>query len=286
MRIKLCFTFFVFGLVFSVCAFAQTKVCSYCKGKGVVECYRCDGYGYLEPGYGPRGNGQSGGGNTTCPECKGAKNIECPLKKEYPQLHPGTQQSTTNQQKKSYRQHFSDGSYADVTENSDGTTTHVMHRKCYSCKGTGRCSVCNGVGSKIVGVYTKQWLGCTFCGGSGKCKYCNGTGETIMVNTYDPRTNSTVGQDLYTGKTYRSTYGERHSENESSSHSTTTSSSSCSICNGTGIDSFPWEDPTSTVGQRMAWGYTNQAGNKCPYCSKYTWHKHAYCPKCKADKYH
>lgn len=268
---------------------AQTKVCSYCNGAGVVKCSRCDGYGYLEPGFGVRGNGELGGENTTCPKCKGAKTTECPLKKEYPQLHSGTKRdsynehiSTVNQQKKSYRQHFNDGSYADVTENADGTTTMVHHKKCYSCKGSGQCSVCNGMGGLIVGVYTKQWRGCTLCGGSGKCKYCNGTGESIMVQTYNPSTKTAVGQDLYTGKTYRSTYGEKHDRNGASSHSSTSSSSKCSMCNGTGIDSHAYYsgDLKPAVG-----GYTHSSGGKCIYCGKYEWHQHVYCPKCNANKY-
>lgn len=189
---------------------------------------------------------------------------------------------STNQQKKSYRQHFNDGSYADVTENADGTTTMVHHKKCYSCKGSGQCSVCNGMGGLIVGVYTKQWRGCTLCGGSGKCKYCNGTGESIMVQTYNPSTKTAVGQDLYTGKTYRSTYGEKHDRNGASSHSSTSSSSKCSMCNGTGIDSHAYYsgDPKPAVG-----GYTHSSGGKCIYCGKYEWHQHVYCPKCNANKY-
>lgn len=293
MKIKHCFVFFILELVFSVCVFAQTKVCSYCNGTGFVKCSHCDGYGYLEPGFGPRGNGKIGGGNTTCPECRGTKTKECPLKKEYPQLHSegnreshtahGSQgESTANRTKKSYRQHFNDGSYADVTENGDGTTTQVIHRKCYSCKGSGQCSVCNGMGGLTVGVYTKQWRGCTLCGGSGKCKYCNGTGESVMVQTYDPSTKTAVGQDMYTGKTYRSTYGEKHSENKTSSRSSTTSSSSCSICRGTGIDPHVYHsgDPKPAVG-----GYTHSSGGKCVYCGKYEWHQHVYCPKCNANKY-
>jgi|GEM_PF-1605635 hypothetical protein len=274
-------------------AYQEKKVCSYCNGTGFVKCSHCDGYGYLEPGFGPRGNGQLGGGNTTCPECRGTKTKECPLKKEYPQLHSGGNrdshtahgsqgESTADQTKKSYRQHFNDGSYADVTENADGTTTMVHHKKCFSCKGSGYCSICDGQGGKVVGVYTKQWRGCTLCGGNGKCKYCNGTGESIMVQTYDPSTKTAVGQDMYTGKTYRSTYGEKHDRNGSSSHSSTSSSSKCSICNGTGIDPHAYYsgDPKPAVG-----GYTHSSGGKCIYCGKYEWHQHVYCPKCNANKY-
>ncbi len=271
----------------------EKKVCSYCNGTGFVKCSHCDGYGYLEPGFGPRGNGQLEGGNTTCPECRGAKTKECPLKKEYPQLHLGGNrnshmahgsqgESIADQTKKSYRQHFNDGSYADVTENADGTTMMVHHKKCFSCKGFGYCSICDGQGGKVVGVYTKQWRGCTLCGGNGKCKYCNGTGESIMVQTYDSSTKTAVGQDMYTGKTYRSTYGEKHDRNGSSSHSSTSSSSKCSICNGTGIDPHAYHsgDPKPAVG-----GYTHSSGGKCIYCGKYEWHQHIYCPKCNANKY-
>lgn len=182
--------------------------------------------------------------------------------------------TSDSQQKKSYRQQYNDGSYADVTENADGTTTHVTHCKCYSCKGYGKCSICNGMGGLVVGVYTKQWRGCTLCGGSGKCKYCNGTGENVMVQTYYPSTKTAVGLDIYTGKTYQSTYGERHERNESSSRTSTNSSSKvCSRCGGSGVS------PIGILGSGIDAAYTNASGENCPYCSEYDYqfHHHGRC---------
>lgn len=258
----------------------KRRICSYCNGTGVVECNKCRGKGYLVYSFGPDGTARDQSEhNMTCPQCNRSGKTVCPLKDEYPQLHP-----SDSQQKKSYREQYNDGSYADVTENADGTTTHVTHRKCYSCKGYGKCSICNGMGGLVVGVYTKQWRGCTLCGGSGKCKYCNGTGENVMVQTYYPSTKTAVGLDIYTGKTYQSTYGERHERNESSSRTSTSSSSKCSTCNGTGIDPARF-DLTFLLSNGLVVGYYNKAGTKCPYCKEYSGHKHIYCPKCQADKH-
>ena len=72
------------------------------------------------------------------------------------------------------RVHYNDGSYADVIENADGTTTHVHHQICFICKGTKSCTICHGLGGLVVGYINRHWRICTSCGGYGKCKYCNG----------------------------------------------------------------------------------------------------------------
>ncbi|MGN1156633.1 MAG: hypothetical protein ACI4TK_10680 [Agathobacter sp.] len=63
-----------------------------------------------------------------------------------------------------------------------------------------------------------------------------------------------------------------------SDHSSSSSSSNCTICNGTGVDPFPWKEVRAGYGLRLC--YTNKSGNKCPYCKEYVWHQHAKCPKC------
>lgn len=67
--------------------------------------------------------------------------------------------------------------------------------------------------------------------------------------------------------------------NNSSKSSTTSTRTNCSICSGTGVDPFPWEDGSTGHGQGI---YTNQSGKKCPHCGRYTWHQHVRCPKCNA----
>lgn len=76
------------------------KTCTYCNGTGLIKCSKCEGYGYLVPGYGVRGNGKLSGGNTICPECKGAKTTECPLKEEYPRLHSNKDKNDMNRPRK------------------------------------------------------------------------------------------------------------------------------------------------------------------------------------------
>ena len=66
--------------------------------------------------------------------------------------------------------------------------TGLIPKQCLKCKGSGKCSICNGTGKKPEGDSLLQGpskkvkrLGegsfpCTFCKGSGKCQECNGTG--------------------------------------------------------------------------------------------------------------
>ena len=108
-----------------------------------------------------------------------------------------------------------------------------------------------------------------------------------MMHTYNPTTETVVSHDLYTGKTYSSTNGGSNNRGTSSSRSSKTSSSSCSICHGTGMDPYANESAGagSFVGSGLTVGYTNHSGNRCPYCTKTSWHQHVYCPKCNANKH-
>lgn len=198
--------------------------------------------------------------------------------KKHTSPSPSPQESTT------YRQDLPDGSYAEITNKPDGSSVYVHHSRCYSCKGTGKCTMCKGA-SQVVsgwGRYARV-IPCTFCGLSGLCKYCNGKGESIMVNYYDPHTHTMDGYNPHTGQHFRSVEDENRHYHDDSSYSSTTSTSGKSVCNnchGTGVDPFPWKDPSSNVGQGLPWCYTNHDGAKCPYCNEWAWHQHYKCPSC------
>lgn len=173
------------------------------------------------------------------------------------------------------RIYYDDGGYADQTTNADGTITTVNYRPCNICHERKVCSLCNGAGGMWGGYGNyRRYAICTSCGGSGKCKYCQGTGVNVFTTTYNPVSNSTVGQDLWSGRSYIS--GGHNSDNDdNSSHGTsksTHSSKTCTYCGGTGV---------SKVGILGSGGgnaaYTNASGEKCPYCGSYEFHHHDRC---------
>jgi hypothetical protein len=49
---------------------------------------------------------------------------------------------------------------------------------CGYCNGTGRCHVCNGVGS----IDGKE---CVICWGKRRCTHCNGTGVYMILSQFD-----------------------------------------------------------------------------------------------------
>ena len=175
-----------------------------------------------------------------------------------------------------YRQAYNDGSYADITKNEDGTTTSVLHSKCNSCKGSARCTICNGTGQVVSGWgrYSRV-LKCSFCGMSGRCIYCNGSGEVVTVNQYNPRTKSTEGYSVSMGKKFNTVDGKRKSNNRYAKEKYT-----CKTCRGTGVDPFPWKDASSNAGQNLPWCYTSEDGSICLYCSERVWHQHHKCESC------
>lgn len=174
------------------------------------------------------------------------------------------------------RTYYDNGGYADETTNADGTITTVTYNPCNICHGNKTCTLCNGAGGIWGGYGNYRRYGiCASCQGGRLCKYCKGTGATFFITTYNPASQSTIGKDLWSGNRY---FSDGHNSNDNSSHSSSSSRSSCSICNGTGIDPFPWKD--GLVGRGLPSGYTNASGTKCPYCKEYVWHQHAKCPKC------
>ncbi len=182
-------------------------------------------------------------------------------------------------QTKTYRHTFANGSYTDVTEKPDGSSTHIHHSPCRSCKSSGLCSMCHGAGQRISGWGRYQSLTmCTFCGASGKCKFCGGTGENVMVSFYDHKSQSMESFDVNSGKKYFSVAGGNSHDNNY--NSSTSNNSTCNNCHGTGVDPYPWSDPASNALQRLPWCYTNSEGSQCPYCSERAWHQHYKCPSC------
>lgn len=222
--------------------YQEKKVCSYCNGTGFVKCSHCDGYGYLEPGFGPRGNGKIGGGNTTCPECRGAKTKECPLKKEYPQLHLGgnrnsytahgsqgvSNQNTASTSSSSYSipssstNSFappSSSSYSSNTnskykalsdpnlvDNSEKIKKHENIIKELEYKKQ-HCYLCHGTG--------KTQKNCTMCflgwSGYGKykhpCTFCSGTGKVDDYCFECRNTNITISATEHYLKSLKETHG-------------------------------------------------------------------------------
>lgn len=175
-----------------------------------------------------------------------------------------------------------DGSYSDITNNPDGTTTTITYSTCTSCYGSKYCSICGGVGGKYVGFGSYQnYYICSGCGGGGACKYCGGTGTKVLISNYNPVSGLMTSQDPYTGKTYTSVAGYSDSNNKSSS-SSANKSSYCSSCKGTGMDLVAYDIGFAPSG---VGGYTNSSGSQCPYCNQYNAHQHVYCPVCNTDKW-
>lgn len=183
-----------------------------------------------------------------------------------------------NRKARGERQMLANGGYVDRVENADGSITSTTVTKCTICQGSGKCNLCGGQGGLWggYGQYRSYHI-CVSCGGGAQCKYCNGTGDNVLISTYYPSTNESYGYDLHTGNMISTAKGSGNYQSSSSNNEGV-----CSFCNGTGMDSFAWEAGSP---KPRAGGYTHSSGGKCPYCGKYEWHQHVYCPKCHADKY-
>lgn len=166
------------------------------------------------------------------------------------------------------------GSYSEDTKNADGSITTVSYSSCHICHGSGTCTICNGLGGRWggYGAY-RRYVICVKCGGLKHCTYCQGTGVSVFKSTFYPKTQMTVGEDVWSGETFIS------GGSGDDTHSSTTHSHSCSSCNGTGVDPTPWKDPVSNAGNGP-WAYTNPSGSVCPYCKLIIWHQHQKCPMC------
>lgn len=175
---------------------------------------------------------------------------------------------------------------------------------CYVCHGSGYtkgtpCIACSGQGIVRTGYNPPLYVNCSFCHGLGrnpqKCTSCMQKDITIggmkAVLHFLEKSNG-MSQEQYEkyclSENYRTDINKAdrdfmRSLNSMSSSSTasTSSTSSCNICHGTGMDPFAWETGNIPSGG----GYTNSKGSDCPYCHRYTWHQHKYCPKCNAHIY-
>ena len=115
------------------------------------------------------------------------------------------------------RKYYGNGTYADITDNGDGTVTTVTYSPCTICHGRKRCNLCQGQGGRLGGYGNyRRYTICTSCGGDGRCKYCMGSGMNVFTSTYHSGTQTTVGKDLFTGKTYVSGSGGSRSERDGS----------------------------------------------------------------------
>ena len=286
----------------------KRRICSYCNGTGVVECNKCRGKGYLVYSFGPDGTARDQSEhNMKCPQCNRSGKTVCPLKDEYPQLHPSYHTNSNKQNVNS----------SDLVDNSKKIKEQENHIKeleskkqhCYYCHGTGKtqrnCTMCL-LGWSGYGKYKHP---CTFCSGTGKItEYCSECKNTNMAISFAEQQikmlKETHGMKKETAAFYyehqnkmaqmnnelqksineiAEPYIER-TRKSNSSHSSTSSSSKCSMCNGTGIDPARF-DLTFLLSNGLVVGYYNKAGTKCPYCKEYSGHKHIYCPKCQADKH-
>lgn len=183
---------------------------------------------------------------------------------------------------KNKRETYSDGSYADITYNDNGTVTTTTYKNCNICHARKVCNLCGGAGGSWSGFGTyRTYHICRSCGGDGKCKYCYGTGMSVFTSTYNPNSNTTIGKDLWTGNVVTSEDCHDHnSSSNSSSNSNGGKTAICTKCNGTGLD----PTPTSSSGVGGWIGIFHDGKSKCKYCGKYESHWHDKCPRCNAPK--
>ena len=66
--------------------------------------------------------------------------------------------------------------YFILEQTPEGWKIDDIRMWCGVCKGTGRCSVCKGIG------YWLPSLSCPFCEGTGRCPCCNGRGWVSVIN--------------------------------------------------------------------------------------------------------
>lgn len=180
------------------------------------------------------------------------------------------------------RVNYSDGSYADITRNADGSETTITYKPCVICHSRRVCNLCGGAGGRWSGFGNYQNYNiCRSCGGDGKCKYCYGTGMTVFTSTYYPGSNSTIGKDLWSGRTYSAGGGAGDKRESVSESNGTNNSATCSKCKGTGYDPFP----SSSHGVGGWIGVYHNGHSQCNICGKWEEHWHDKCPSCNVPAY-
>lgn len=73
-------------------------------------------------------------------------------------------------------------SYQEASQNTGNTQDNDNQNDgtCLYCYGTGKCTICNGMGYTMWGGYSSR-IECTSCHGSGECYYCEGTGIQVYI---------------------------------------------------------------------------------------------------------
>lgn len=68
-----------------------------------------------------------------------------------------------------------------TNNNSNQGKIQYGYKKCNSCSGQGRCSVCHGKGMVLASYGQSGYVKCGACGGDGKCNSCSGTGQKYGI---------------------------------------------------------------------------------------------------------
>ena len=132
---------------------------------------------------------------------------------------------------------LADGTSVEEIENSDGTTTRITRKVCFSCRGTKTCGSCRGAGgSTTVPRNSVYWRMCEICSGSGICSRCDKNGMTTTYMTVNNKTGNYefVGYNgAYYDQGHVSKFSSSSNNSEGSSGSTL-KNHTCSTCNGSG----------------------------------------------------
>lgn len=199
-----------------------------------------------------------------------------------------------NSSPKTYREELGYGMFAIVTKYSEDTYMKSLYAPCSICHGTtkcgncfgyGRCKSCHGTGNMYHGL--NDYFPCPLCNGTGICSICKGSGVCPCATGEYPgfmlSNVLTVSPDNVFSTATHNTSNRNNSSNSSRTDGQTYSRSNCPKCGGTGVDPTPYENTYNGYSSFLA--YTNSAGNKCPYCGRYTSHHHEKCSGCNVPTY-
>lgn len=164
--------------VVSVLALEQ-HTCSYCGGRGALQCNVCYGIGAIMTPFGPAPcYGCAGRGVVPCAACYGSGvapnlNISTPSYSGYSSSTPSYSSSSDSP---------SSSSSSSSSRRSNYFKDNYGDKDCPQCHGTGTCQSCHGKGwfdSDFGGADIK----CSNCmrdnsgNNTGKCSSCRGTGQ-------------------------------------------------------------------------------------------------------------
>lgn len=285
---RLFLLFFISCFFLSGTSHGTYDTCSLCNGSSQIQCSACNSKG--------------------CEECNYTGRIECPFLEKYKAFHPSHEENSLSKSDKARIKKITNPDLVDNTEKilkQEARIRSLQEEKktCFECHGSGKvrrdlCIGCYGTGSMKIG-YPPQYFPCSWCGRTGRretqCSSCFQT--NIAINIAEDILTSLKETHGLTKEAEKNYYYIKNRETQmtldwqrevnamidsyiddsKSASFSSASSSGCSYCNGTGYDSFAYDTPGfgPTTG-----GYTNPEGSKCPYCSKYIWHQHGFCPHC------